>query len=240
MPKIPDRYNRYSSYKKLKGIFYGIIGAALFSQGCFTKEKTEMFNNEEIKLFEVKNVSIEQVIHKLNHQYKVPACLETIPLIKWDDPVSITFSLKLQNTTLHQILDALTKIDKRYFWIEKENIINVIPEVFKNDSAYILNQKILKFAVKNVTRNEAIATLLSLPKIEKHDLILLPEGRLRSMDWKAPIFSLNLYNVTIREILNAIVKSEGNTYWVCFNIIKSDGTFEHHLGFWEWESSQLN
>jgi hypothetical protein len=81
----------------------------------------------------------------------------------WSDPPSssLRFSLKLQNATVQEILDALCERDNRYQWSADGATINVTPRDSVGDTAFFLNKKIPHLELSSVPNPEQALTPLA-------------------------------------------------------------------------------
>jgi len=95
--------------------------------------------------------------------------IEEILRARWSDPPiqSVKFSLKLQNTTVRAILDALCERDDRYQWSTDGATINVIPRDSVGDTAFFMNKKIRQLQLSSVRSPEQ--ALFSLSSLLQHE-----------------------------------------------------------------------
>jgi len=187
----------------------------------------------------------------LSCKYKVPLGFEGVPLTLEEAKRNIVIiplsSLRIEDATVREFLDALVKADNRYYWQEKNGFINIIPVALKDDPAYIMNRKLKSFKVENKNKAEVIRILnkqlgiedkperfsfagvyTSSCSIEKainesvdperyienlpEEIVALHGASREKLRAKIKTFSLNLRNVTVREIFNALAK-ENNASW---------------------------
>ena len=144
---------------------------------------------------------------------KVPAGISIIFTHSGEEEKSLDFTP--QNLILRNILDTVVLIQPQYQWKEENGVINVFPLV----DYPILETRIAEFKSEGVTKSELIEKLLETDIFRNH----LKENNLREEDStgfftttniKPKKYSLNLENATIREILNEIVRLDGNSTWM--------------------------
>jgi hypothetical protein len=82
-----------------------------------------------------------------------------------DDPRALNphFSLRLEDKSVREILEALCKSDGRYTWSEDGDSVNVYPSAFKHDSSYLLNLRIERITAKDIRDpDQALTPLFKL------------------------------------------------------------------------------
>lgn len=108
--------------------------------------------------------------------------------------------------------------DPRYRWEEVDGVINVLPIDRKNSPLEIV---VRHFRVDQVNKEEASQAVTELPEVK----VKLKEMGLKRRDvisiigipeYNLPRFSLRLSNVTVRTVLNEILKKSGSYSWVSF------------------------
>lgn len=79
-----------------------------------------------------------------------------------DDPRRLTphFSLRLEDRSVREIIDALCKLDGRYTWSEDGDSVNVYPRATEHDSSYLLNLRIAHITVKDIPDPDQALTSL--------------------------------------------------------------------------------
>ena len=116
---------------------------------------------------------------------------------------------------LRDILDKAITVQPQYKWSEENGVINVTPL----DDYPILGTHIKKFRGVNITRTEALNQLLNLKNFERYfvgnglregdDVFIGPTGRMAEKK-----ISIDLRNVTVTDVLNEIVRQDGNSMWI--------------------------
>jgi hypothetical protein len=151
--------------------------------------------------------------------------LETVP-----SEEVIRFSLRLQNKTIREILDAIVATDKRYTWREHSNlawpfaslrVINILPVGAVDDKQNLMNLQIGQVDLDNVNVEAVFKSPLSyLPELlqayvkrvrfpgEVYSEImpLTPPTQLSRV-------SIKMHDVTVRDILNELAIKSGGVGW---------------------------
>ena len=183
------------------------------SQSSVQSEPIESWLDEHVEKFERNDMPISVLIGRIS--YHIPICFEGVERNSLVD--RSTYNVSFQNITYRTLIDEVIGLDDTLQWkISPNGVINVFPRGDKDDeySNSILNPIIPELDVENVE----LAYLLS----NAH-----PFGRALGtygLSWvhfvKGQDFvgtkkiSVHLKDATIRECLNAIVKSAGdNFYW---------------------------
>ncbi|MGH9899492.1 MAG: hypothetical protein ACRD4L_11660, partial [Pyrinomonadaceae bacterium] len=113
--------------------------------------------------------------------------------------------------SLRQVLETIIKADPRYGWRIEDGVINLLPV---NGEPPLLGIHINEFHAENVTSaNNALDLLLRLPEVKKgmNDFHLKPGIRLIKELSRAnpPSFTVHSKDVTLRQALNAIARTQG-------------------------------
>lgn len=178
-----------------------------------------------VPFYRVENLPFSWAVRSLADEANVPICLETIciPRISRRKP-ELRINLEIRNTTPKEILDALVAKDRRYFWYEDNGIINFLPREVKEDKTYPLNRKLAKFKVDAKPLRKVITIFTK----QARDQAALAPVQFSFADWgsvlgksnylcikkfyKTPV-TLDLRDVTLRDILNEIAIQIGDCYW---------------------------
>lgn len=116
---------------------------------------------------------------------------------------------------LRDILNKVITVQPQYFWKEENGVVNIYPL----EDYSILRTTIKTFSIENSTKGEAIGKLLETAEFKHY----LESKNLREQDTiihggvstKTPKrYSFTLKNATVREILNEIVRRDGNSTWI--------------------------
>jgi len=122
---------------------------------------------------------------------------------------------------LRDVLNSLVNADPHYRMMVDNKTVNLIPT---DGMPSVLNTKISKFDIENVDLSNvdnALNALLELKEVndaitEAH--LIPPQGTMIG-SWltsppKSKYFSVHCENLTLREVLNAIVHAQGRAVWM--------------------------
>lgn len=127
-------------------------------------------------------------------------------------------SVDVSQGTIVDVLNAIVAQEPSYKWAKVNGVINVMPEENANN---ILDLRIAYFHVRNADFNDIHTAIVSLPEVktwleQNHlteqtafviDILIGKNG------YSPPRVSLKLRDVTLRDIMNRIVKSPGFRFW---------------------------
>jgi hypothetical protein len=119
----------------------------------------------------------------------------------------------LTNPTVDDVIAAIVQNNPNYTWRRHSNTIEILPS---NDAASFLDAQVDSFQVSEATADDAVRDLLKLNEVQA----VLAQAGLRL----APLIentktvstkiSLDLANVSIRQVLNNIASACGSQFWV--------------------------
>jgi hypothetical protein len=123
-------------------------------------------------------------------------------------------SVRVVHGTVANVLDAIIAQAPDYKWLDTDGVVNVIP---KRDAKSILNLRLAHFRAQNADVAELSQMIASLPEVREW----LVENRVTERSVHGllgpvapPVeVSLDLRNLTLRELLNSIVKQPGVSGW---------------------------
>jgi len=145
------------------------------------------------------------------------------------NPYGVTIGLELDNqryqqvaisltdATIADVMNAMVQSAKKYQWQQTGGFVNVWPLAGSNP---LLETKISRFNVKDLTPSEAFDQLFNLPEVQANmtDLNLkrrAPEGTPAKLS--STRFSVNLEGVSLREALNKIAQESHLDIWIFRN-----------------------
>jgi len=177
-----------------------------------------------VPLFEVENATMEKALTELKFRWRIQVCLEKVPK-ESEDEKEATISVKLENATVREVLEALVKADPRYYWEVYESyldksasLINILPVDAKADPNNPMNIKVEKAMIKDATPYSAIAGIdYWIPELVRK---LHPHGVLGHAFYgigaKVKVFKIyfEFEGLTVREILNEIALRSGGLGWI--------------------------
>ena len=169
----------------------------------------------QLSAFEAANVPASLALQRLAKIADLPIGIEA-PSESRKNPKTI--AIEIRNSTVHNILDAVTAADPRYDWTKADSVVNVFPRAGKDP---FLETVIPRFEVTNVTRVEAVRILEQAPNVkQKLSQIGVKERSLRSLPGDSetglPRFSLAVRDSSVRKILNDIMIASRSTHWMFF------------------------
>jgi len=166
--------------------------------------------DQDVSGFELHEVSPSLVLERVARSRNAPIGFEVTP------QESYKINVIIKQGTVKNVLDQIVQADPRYEWTEADGVINVSPRVNKSP---ILETIVQQFSVEQVKRVDAISAIFELPEVRAAEMDVKRRdfGSLPAKPYySAPQFSLKLRNVTVRTILNEIMKAGGDNYWVFF------------------------
>lgn len=215
MKIIKDIKTNIIKYSKIyKAVIIGILIVVCILIIWHIKKPKVIIQTKGVSHFTLRKEPIYFAFVRLAGNNLIPLGFEEAALMEeeWEKPLS----LELKNTTAKDVLNALTKLDKNYYWEERNGVINVMPRGIKKDETYILNQTIDYLVVNNKTRVEIIQDVIKLlePRYKEKPLYFepFPSEMKEEMGIKLKRHNFKFKNKTVREILNEIAKAE-NIYW---------------------------
>ena len=179
--------------------------------------------------FEARNVTMQEALTQLR-RWNIPVCLEKVPK-EITDEKEVTISIKLENASVREILDALVKADPRYLWEKYPSylnrsisLINVLPVGAKEaTSDSIMNIKVKTGTVRDMTPEAAIQQVTYwIPElVKKFHPAGITGATMRGIGYKVQTFKVyfEFEDMTLREIMNEIALRSGGPNWV-FEYIK--------------------
>ena len=179
---------------------------------CLSQQPQPDILSKPVSQFELRDVPPSLILERIAKSRHVPLGFEAIP------QEEKKIDVKIEQGTIRDVLDAVVQSDPRYKWSEADGVINVSP---KQNQSPILETVIRSFSMHKLNRVDAVAALFALPELKrivtqmgltKSDFVSLPGPAYYSL----PRLSLSFRNVTVRKIMNEILKAEGSDYWVFF------------------------
>jgi hypothetical protein len=167
---------------------------------------------------------------------------ESLPLVfgfeavlkeKFDGP-SIPdqfINLSLKDATVKEILDALCKADPRYTWSLDGSTVNVYPRETAQDPSYLLNRRLEKLDIKNITDIDegllAIAHQLPPPQEQLAHAQMGGDAAYPSEPW-----STTFEKLTVRQAVNRLSgHMGGHSAWLFYGSREFRAFSFFRLGF---------
>ncbi|MFB3812466.1 MAG: hypothetical protein ACE14L_00010 [Terriglobales bacterium] len=128
----------------------------------------------------------------------------------------VRFNIQLENKTVREILDALCSADHRYAWSVDDSFVNVYPRASTADPKYLLNRKLPKLEVRNITDIDqallAIARQLPPPLEQIAHAQMGGDASYPAQPWTA-----TFENITVREAINRLTAHMGpRACWIFY------------------------
>jgi len=172
--------------------------------------------HQEITGYKNSESDLFRALQEASYKYGVPLGIETDAQGQTAKNISVSIS----QGTVGDIFDALIQQAPNYKWVESRGVVNVMP---KQDTDSALDLKIARFHVTHATPDDLHAAIRSLPEVrawlDQHRLVergLVTSSILIGSNGKTdqPRVSLRLKNMTLREIMNTVVKKPGFRVWL--------------------------
>jgi hypothetical protein len=155
-------------------------------------------------------------LSQIAYDYNVPIGVEAASKGKWR-----AVRIDLREATLREVLDAVAAQDPRYEWREEGGVVNFTPTADRDElSADVLGTTVSHLSIEQGTSRASIKDkILELPavkaKLEKAGVSAGFTGLLgRDYDKIGPGFTLQVSNVTVREVLNQIISTSEAKCWI--------------------------
>jgi hypothetical protein len=126
-------------------------------------------------------------------------------------------SLSLTDATVTDVMNGLVESSKKYQWRQTGEFIAVWPVAGGNP---LLETKINRFNVKDLSASEAFDQLLNLPEVQASMTALNLKRRAPDVSFEklsSSRFSVNLEGVTLRDALNRIAQESRLGFWIFRN-----------------------
>lgn len=177
--------------------------------------------------FKLNNVDMEEALRQLRRKdyTRIIIGFEKIP--SRADQQEPRISLDLTHTTVGAVLEQICKTDQRYTYAVINNaLLNVFPRGPRTDSQNLLNIRVRRFSVHGAHTTEGVIRNIAdfAPELReylqrKRNEYYAKQGVSPGVSPGAsmsgnrtPEFNLELRNMTVREILNAIVLHSARVY----------------------------
>jgi len=172
----------------------------------------------DIRVIELKVVSsdVDSVLSEISHKYKVPIGLE----MSSNDIRSKPLTIEISNGTVRDVLNTVSKQYKTYGWDLRNGVVNVYPKEERDPIIEkVLNARIEEIRItKDATDLSIREQLINSPQVKNildkamvHPVIVSSGGL--SLEEGAGV-SLNMKAVSVRDVLNQIVRESTLKYWV--------------------------
>jgi hypothetical protein len=187
----------------------------------------------KVKIKEAANVHL--VLSALANEYRVPIGLE----VAEKSQVETEISIDLQGRPLRDVLDAIIEQDPRYEWKVVDGVINVIPKASRDQFLKdLLETRVERFTIDRGTgRFDIRRKITEIPevraKLERAGINHGVGGLITNADFSeaGPDFTLDVSDITVREILNRVIASSETKYWIVNKVTDEDNHAEFIVNF---------
>jgi len=204
-------YVRLYKFILVKLIAVGVLLIFPISLFASTKQQETDILDKKVT-FRAGSYTASNLLDLLSLKAKAPIGFEEIPC---EEERKIT--INITSGKVREILDEFVREDKRYKWVKIKNVINVMP---KDTRDSVLDVKISVFSFTNIDIDDARIAILESYEL-KTKLAALNLIGSNSTDYDGPLrdmsqFSIDLSNVTVRDILNEVLRQGRNRYWKAY------------------------
>lgn len=203
--------------KNLISLLLLIITIPVFAFGQTAKVEVVSILDRQINQSELDEEEIIPALMKSFYSTKVPAGVSGVFRDYTKDEFEPKLNFSLKQLSLRDVLAEITTLETRYQWKEENGVINVYPTT----DYLILDTVIPEFYFENKTKEILLSELLNTKEFQEYlkenQLSVVPFqiiSGLRGKQVETRKFTTNLKNVTVREILNEIVRQNGKSTWI--------------------------
>jgi hypothetical protein len=192
----------------------------LLAVPTYTPARLAASVDEVVPKFSLQNGTFQYGLFEISRAVPIGFGFEKVLKDKLSDPESPEprFTIELRNKSVREILNALCTLDPRYTWradkAEMADIVNVFPINIGADPSYLLNRRLDKFEVHNVT--DTLPVVFAIPQQLPPPFERIAEAQAGGSDPFPPEpWDLTLTNVTVREVINALALHGGaHAIWI--------------------------
>jgi hypothetical protein len=179
---------------------------------------TTSIKNKKVESFHVVASTVGDALSKFASDHQVPIGFEVVYRsgLTTSEPSELS-EISVDNATVKDVMEAIVAAAPAYRWTESDGTINVLP---RQNPSSLLNVQISDFVINERNSDEAIGDLLASHEVK---LWLLNTAQTERSFYTLPkdatkgrVRSLALKNVTVRTVLNEIMKTSGSEFWIFF------------------------
>lgn len=142
------------------------------------------------------------------------------------DAEGVRFSLRLENRTVRETLDALCALDSRYTWSADGSSINVYPRATVGDATYLPNLRIERISLKDAADPFAVLG----PLLRQHPEQQIGYAQVGGDPSYAEPWTVTFEHLTVRRLINKVAEHMGpQTSW-SWRGIRRERTFSFFKG----------
>jgi len=176
--------------------------------------------DRSIDSLDLKAANIHLMLSRLSAATQIPIGLEVSP----NDDLLIDRAMKLeiQKGTLRTALDSIVKQNPLYTWKIQNEVVNVLPTDPNRDHLIraVLETKLERFAIQpRMSRFALRQTVTAMPEVNSilAQANVHPENQTfmsRDFDPLGRNFSLEVFNISVTDLLNRVIRDSQTNYWV--------------------------
>lgn len=187
-------------------IFIGILSCPAFGQESLPSPLDKKVN------FEITDSDPIFILRVLAAKSRLRIGFESFLYNATEKPHSI--SIRISGGTVRDVLNEFVEADPRYQWRAVDGVVNVAPRACEDG---ILDVVVHKFSVKDVTAESIGSIILDLPEVQTRLKSRGLSGS-KAIDYDGPLrtlpqFSIDLSEITVRDILNEMLKRKYTDLW---------------------------
>jgi hypothetical protein len=192
-----------------------LLGLCFLSSGCTRRGGANSPQDplaQAVRNYQIGGPDFALLIGQVLRGYGVPFGIELNREVK-----QRAISVKVSEGTVADVIGAVVAQAPGYRWAEVNGVVDVIPQ---DVSDSVLELRIARFSVKNAAAEDIRPAVVSLPEVKAW----LAQNHVVERSFGTPLFpaqraglpriSLDLSNVTLREILNRVVKEANFHEWL--------------------------
>ena len=197
-----------------------VFSGVSLSQQPVNRVPTYNWTGLTIRDLKIDSKNIHMALSEIASSCNVPIGLEVSP--KDDLLNGVKVSLDVKEGRLDYVLNSIVSQNPLYTWAADNGVINVFP---KDPSRDLLLKKLLETDIGEISLRKGISRFNFREYVTEKEEIkrvldsenISPENQVFSSRDIRPLgsnFSLNTENVTLRSLLNSVVKSSETKYWI--------------------------
>jgi hypothetical protein len=207
------------------------FGAANFfyAQKPSVKNKVDDLASMRLENVQLEAQSIESLFSDLSLSYDIPIGLETA---SHDDEIAF-YSIEFKNGTLSDLLTQFVVRHNQYVWEIKNGVVNIFPKDKYRDIVLdkLLEAKISNLLIKEKTScwalEESLVNTTEIKKILEANEMTRVRGNFSGayIPQLGRHFTLEISNMTLKSILNKVIKESAIAKFWIIKTYSSEQTF---------------
>jgi hypothetical protein len=185
-----------------EGLRYEALADATNADSVLNTEVSEFNLNEETIEVGLKRLASGSAGFAMGFEHELKSKQTDPPIL---DP---RLTLHLRTTTVREVLDAMCRADSRYMWSTDDIFINVYSIKTVNDASYLLNRRLLRLDLKELTdiQQGLLAIVNQLPPPSEQVAVAQIGG---DVSYPPEPWTISYENLTVRQALNRLVHHMG-------------------------------